>query len=143
VTEAEQATSRSLTPVGAVLGVDVGFSETMRTGAVCRLAWGAQRIDWAIGRFRALHVEREATIAVVAGRDRLEAAAFDGPLRAGFAVVGCYRVAERMLTRRLGAKIGKSGQASALVGKKLNAAANACAAVVLGAATTSRRPCTP
>jgi hypothetical protein len=36
-----------------------------------------------------------------------------------------------MLTRRLGAKIGKPGQASAPVGKALNAAANDCAQIVL------------
>ena len=102
----------------------MGFSEKKRSSAVCRL-------DWAIRRFRALPAEREYTIAAVAGSGRLEAAAFDGPLRTGFDVVGRYRLAERMLTRRLGTKIGKPGQASAPVGKALNAAANACAAVVL------------
>ncbi len=67
----------------------------------------------------------------MAGAGRLEAAAFDGPLRAGLDVVGRYRLAERMLTRRLGRRIGKPGQANAPVGKSLNAAANDCVGVVL------------
>jgi hypothetical protein len=102
-----------------------------RSSAVCRLHWNPRRITWNIRRFRALPAEQEATIAAVAGTGRLQVAAFDGPLRAGFDVIGRYRVAERMLTRRLGARIGKPGQASAPVGKALNAAANDCASIVL------------
>jgi len=116
---------------GAVLGVDVGFSPTRRSSAVCRLDWDPWRITWNIRSFRALPAEQETTIAAVAGTGRLQAAAFDGPLRAGFDIIGRYRVAERMLTRRLGARIGKPGQASAPVGKALNAAANDCAHIVL------------
>jgi hypothetical protein len=50
----------------------------------------------------------------------LTAAAFDGPLRSGLDLIGRYRVAERMLTRRLQPHIGKPGQSSAPVGKLLN-----------------------
>jgi hypothetical protein len=98
---------------------------------VCRLDWNNHQISWTIERFRAVLAEQEATIAAVAGQVPLQAAAFDGPLRAGFDVIGRYRTAERILTRRLGAKIGKPGQASAPIGKKLNAAANHCANIVL------------
>ncbi len=121
----------TLPTVGAVLGVDVGFSPTRRSSAVCRLSWDEHGVGWAIRRFRALPEEREATILAVAGAGRLEAAAFDGPLRTGFDVVGRYRLAERLLTRRLGRRIGKPGQANAPVGKSLNAAANDCVGVVL------------
>ncbi len=69
-------------------------------------------------------------LTAVAGNVLLEAAAFDGPLRKGLDVIGRYRTAERMLTRRLGAKIGKPGQASAPIGKALNAAANTCARII-------------
>ena len=116
---------------GAVLGVDVGFSPNRRSSAVCKLRWNAERIAWSIQRFRALAQEREDTIMRVAGDEPLAAAAFDGPLRRGFDVIGMYRAAERMLTRRLGTLIGKPGQASAPVGKSLNAAANDCAHVVM------------
>ena len=116
---------------GAVLGVDVGFSPTRRSSAVCRLDWNERRIIWTLQRFRAQPHAQEAAILAVAGSGRLEAAALDGPLRSGLDVVGHYRVAERMLTRRLGARIGKPGQSSTPVGKKLNTAANDCAGVVL------------
>ena len=95
--------------MGAVLGVDVGFSPTRRSSAVCRLDWNEHRITWTLQRFRALLEEQEAAILAVAGSGRLEAAVFDGPLRSGFDPIGRYRVAERMLTRRLGARIGKLG----------------------------------
>lgn len=121
----------ALPPMGAVLGVDVGFSTTRRSSAACLLKWGEGQITWTIQRFRAVADEQEAIILAVAGSGRLEAAAFDGPLRSGFDVIGRYRVAERMLTRRLGARIGKPGQSSTPVGKALNAAANDCAGVVL------------
>lgn len=131
MTEPDCGPGHILQQPGAVLGVDVGFSPLRRSSAVCRLDWDPQRITWNIQRFRALPVEQETTITAVAGTGRLQAAAFDGPLRAGFDVIGHYRVAERMLTRRLGAGIGKPGQASAPVGKALNAAANDCASIVL------------
>jgi hypothetical protein len=46
-------------------------------------------------------------------------------------MIGRYRTAERMLTRRLQPFIGKPGQASTPVGKTLNENANLCARVVL------------
>lgn len=76
-------------------------------------------------------IERETTIVDVAGGRLLHAVALDGPLRAGFQVIGRYRTAERMLTRRLRPRIGKPGQSSAPVGIKLNAAANDSASVAL------------
>lgn len=116
-----------LRPTGSVLGVDVGFSPQRATSAVCRLDWDKERVTWSIARFRYDERERETVIAELGGKTRLEAAAFDGPLRRGFDVIGRYRTAERMLTSRLLAKIGKPGQANAPVGKRLNAAANLCA----------------
>lgn len=121
----------TLPPTGAVLGIDVGFSAKARSSAVCCLAWDAERLGWTIRRFRAISPERETTIVAVAGSDELQAAAFDGPLRAGFEVIGRYRVADRLLTRRLGPQIGKPGQSSTPAGMRLNAAANDCANVVL------------
>jgi hypothetical protein len=116
---------------GAVLGVDVGFSPTRRSSAACRLDWDSREIAWTIKRFRALPGDRRDTIFEVAGNVTLEVAAFDGPLRSGLDVIGSYRTAERMLTKRLSSQIGKPGQASAPVGKALNAAANECVQAVL------------
>jgi hypothetical protein len=116
---------------GAVLGIDVGFSKTRRSSAVCRLDWDSNHIRWTMQRFRALPAEQESSIATLAGSIPLEAAAFDGPLRTGLDIIGSYRVADRMLTRRVGSRIGKPGQTNAPVGKELNAAANNLAKLVL------------
>ena len=77
-------------------------------------------------RFRAIEPERERVIAQVAGIRPIVAAAFDGPFRRGFDIIGRYRTAERMLTRRLRPLIGKPGQSSAPIGKLLNQHANEC-----------------
>jgi hypothetical protein len=120
-----------LPPTGSVLGVDVGYSQTRRSSAVCRLDWDDCRITWTLRRFRAFPAEQRETIVLVAGQKGLEAAAFDGPLKSGLELINEYRLAERMLTKRLQSKIGKPGQASAPVGRALNAAANSCAKIVL------------
>jgi hypothetical protein len=114
-----------------VLGVDVGYSPTRASSAACRLDWDQQEVRWTLQRFRAVPEEQHRVLTGVAGTGRLQAAAFDGPLRTGLDVIGRYRTAERMLTRRLQPRIGKPGQSSAPVGKALNAAANDCARIVL------------
>lgn len=115
---------------GAVLGVDVGFSPTQRSSAVCLLSWTETELEWSIKRFRYREAEWKAALTELGTRTPLHAAAFDGPLRSGFDVIGRYRTAERVLTRGLGRVIGKPGQSSAPVGKSLNAAANTLALFV-------------
>ena len=102
-----------------------------RSSAVCRLDWTECEIVWTNARFRAVEPERTDTIAGVAGTAPLCAAAFDGPLRTGLDIIGRYRTADRMLTRRLGRLIGKPGQPSTPVGRLLNLHANLCVAAVL------------
>lgn len=58
--------------------------------------------------------------------------AFDGPLRADLETIDHYRLAEQMLTRQFQPRIGKPGQSSSPVGRKLNDHANQCAKVILG-----------
>jgi Protein of unknown function (DUF429) len=116
---------------GSVLGIDVGCSPASKTSAVCRLEWDETTISWTIQRFRAAEPERTETIFRVAGSALLSAAAFDGPIRRGLDIIGRYRAAERLLTRRFQPLIGKPGQSSAPVGRLLNAHANACAEAVL------------
>src|SRR5258708_5515299 len=115
---------------GSVLGVDIGYSSTRRSSAVCRLDWTEASVTWTIRRFRAVTREQEEVLMAVAGDVVLQTAAFDGPLRTGLDVIRRYRSAERMLTRGLNSKIGKPGQACAPVGQQLNAAANICAKIV-------------
>jgi hypothetical protein len=111
---------------GSVVGVDVGCSPSRRSSAICRLDWLNSTISWQIRRFKAAEPERERVIAEIAGGRQITAAAFDGPIRRDFDIIGRYRTAERMLTRRLQPLIGKPGQSSAPVGKLLNQHANEC-----------------
>jgi hypothetical protein len=91
-----------------------------RSSAVCRLDWTGRELSWIIERFRAVEPERTEAIRRVAGTSPLAAAAFGGPLRRGLDTIGRYRMAERMLTRRLRPFAGEPGQASAPVGWLLN-----------------------
>lgn len=111
---------------GMVVGVDIGCSPKRRSSAIGALSWTDSEIYWRCERFRALEPEREQTIAGFVGGHSILSAAFDGPLRRGFDVIGRYRVAERMLTRRIQPLIGKPGQSNSPVGIKLNIHANAC-----------------
>lgn len=111
---------------GSVIGIDVGCSATRRSSAICRLDWSAATISWEILRFRAVEPERGSAIASLAGGRQILAAAFDGPLRRGLDIIGRYRTAERLLTRRLRPLIGKPGQSSTPIGILLNRHANEC-----------------
>lgn len=121
-----------LPPTGSVLGIDVGCSPTRRSSAACRLDWNEHSISWRVVRFRAIEPERTTAIADVIGDSDILCAAFDGPLRGDLAVIGRYRTAERLLTRRFQPFIGKPGQASAPIGRLLNEHANACARAAMG-----------
>ena len=111
---------------GSVIGIDVGCSSTRRSSALCLLKWSGDAISWKISRFRALEPERAYEIARAVAGCHVISAAIDGPLRRNFDVIGHYRAAERMLTRRLRPLIGKPGQSSTPVGRQLNRHANEC-----------------
>ncbi len=116
---------------GDVLGVDIGFSPVRQSGAVCRLSWSMRRVAWQFGRFRYIAEERSRVIAQTAAGRPLLAAAFDGPLRGDLAIINRYRMADRMLTRRLQPLAGKPGPANSPQGRLLNQATNEAARVVL------------
>jgi hypothetical protein len=118
-------------PAGSVLGIDVGYSPKRRSSAVCRLAWTESRTAWSLDRFRFNASDLTRAIVAVAGGQRVLAAGVDGPLAPGFQPIDHYRNAERLLTRRLGARIGKPGASNAPSGRLLNQAANACVRAVL------------
>jgi hypothetical protein len=119
---------------GAVVGIDIGFSITRRSSAICLLAWDRHTIEWQIDRFRALPAERDQAISrATADRDVL-AVAVDGPVRSGLDLIKCYRTAERMLTNALCVKIGKPGQSNSPMGLRLNEATNACLNAIIAVA---------
>ena len=116
--------------LGSVLGVDIGFSETARSSAACRLDWTSTAVSLSIERFRAIEPERSQVLRRIADRPLL-AAAFDGPMRSDLEVIGHYRIAEQLLTRKLWRFIGKPGQSGAPVGRRLNSHTNDCAKIAL------------
>jgi hypothetical protein len=120
-----------MAPEGAVIGIDVGCSPTRRSSAIGLLRWTKTTVSLSIERFRAVEPERGAVISSMIGGHEIEAAAVDGSMRRGFDIIGRYRTAERMLTRRLWPLIGKPGQSSTPVGKLLNHHANKCVRHVL------------
>ncbi len=123
---------------GSVLGIDIGWSQTSRTSAVCRLSWDDRHVLWKTDRFRATTPERH-TISRVAGENALRAVAIDGPLRQSFDSIGRYRSAERLLSRGvLRKRIGKPGQSSSPNGRKLNTEANKTAEFVRRRCRVSR-----
>ena len=109
---------------GSVLGVDVGWSTERKSSAVCRLAWDEHKVDWQTRRYRAYDEEREQAIRWTAGDGMQLAVAIDGPLQPGFSKIGCYRSAERLLSRGELRRVGKPGQANSPNGVKLNEQAN-------------------
>ena len=115
---------KKMSPEGSVLGVDVGWSTERKSSAVCCLAWDEQRVNWEMCRFQANDEEREQAIRRTARGLSLLAVAIDGPLRPGFSKIGCYRSAERLLSRGKLLRVGKPGQSNSPNGEKLNEQAN-------------------
>lgn len=109
---------------GSVLGIDVGWSQKQPSSAVCRLDWDEAVVRWTVRRYRATPEDRREAFLSVGGNFRLLAVAIDGPLRRDLKIIGRYRKAEEVLTRRFQKHIGKPGQSSSPNGKKLNEQAN-------------------
>ncbi len=123
---------------GFVVGLDVGYSPTARTSAICGLGWSKREVSWVFRRFP--YRERDCVEAIqsVVGNKRVDAVALDGPLRRGFDPIEIYRAAERSLTvRSIRERIGKPGQASSGNGKRLNLATNFYASLLRRSATIS------
>ena len=119
-------------PSGMVAGVDVGFSTTRRSSAICKMWWDVDNVNWSIRRYRAIPSEREAVFRELLGGAELCAIALDGPLRSGLDQINAYRTAERVLTSdSIRRKIGKPGQSNSPVGKRLNQETNLCAELAL------------
>ena len=121
---------RKMSSAGSALGVDVGWSTERKSSAVCCLTWDEQGVYWRMCRFRAHDEEREQAIKRTAGGRSLLAVAIDGPLRPGFSKIGCYRSAERLLSRGKLLRVGKPGQSNSPNGEKLNEQANLTARFV-------------
>jgi predicted RNase H-like nuclease len=120
---------KSLPTTGAVLGIDVGWSETRRSSAACTMSWNDASIEVSLCRFTAQESDvRTSLTDLLVGRCLV--AAIDGPLARGLPVLRRYRIAESMLTRAFWRTIGKPGQSSSPNGIKLNTTANKTAEIL-------------
>ena len=115
---------------GAVLGIDVGWSETRRSSAACILSWDDEAIEFFLCRFTAQEWDVRTSLTSLLNDRHCLVAAIDGPLARGLPVVRRYRLAESMLTRAFHATIGKPGQSSSPNGIELNTTANKTAEIL-------------
>jgi hypothetical protein len=74
----------SLPVTGAVVGLDVGYSETKASTGLCALSWNGAAVTWVCVNARTDDAHRKATLMSVAPLDqRVLAAGVDGPLVPG------------------------------------------------------------
>ncbi|MCI0627634.1 MAG: HD domain-containing protein [Acidobacteria bacterium] len=116
---------------GAVLGVDVGWSEHQRSSAACLLRWSRAHLELRCKLFTAQPDDLRKGLSEILAGSNVLAAAIDGPIRGQLDEIGIYRSAERTVTRQLAKHIGKPGQSSSANGRKLNHAANSVASLLL------------
>ncbi len=116
---------------GAVVGVDVGWSEKKKTTGVCLLRWDARSVTLECKRTGTDPVQRRKDLRDLVKDGKVLAFAVDGPIRKGLDEIGVYRDAEQMLTRKFQERIGKPGQSSSGNGRKLNRAASEVAKSVV------------
>jgi hypothetical protein len=119
--------------IGVVLGVDVGWAAEKKTTGACVLEWTSNQVTVTPVHLATSELEGAKGLTSLTGRRPILAAAIDGPVRGTLDEIGVYRDAEMMLTRGLAERIGKPGQSSSGNGKKLNAAANQIARLVVNA----------
>ena len=110
-----------LSPNGAVLGIDVGYSVTRRTTCFCLLRWTPDSATATFALAAASPSARREVLQSFLGSDRsLAAVAIDGPLAPALRTVTRYRAAEALLSKGCLQQRGKPGQTSSPVGQRLH-----------------------
>lgn len=116
---------------GAVLGIDVGYSDAGRTTGLCALTWDEDALTWqAAVTGTGDDVRTEVLRQLLEKVDHVMAVAIDGPLRPGLVCVRQYRCAESLLARGMFQRRGKPGASHFGVGWDLHCAATAIAKLV-------------
>lgn len=117
--------------VGAVLGIDVGFSARGRTTCISLLEWDDGAAAFRSRLTGSSEAERVRAMGELVGKRAIAGIALDGPLTRGLLLVRHYRSAEAILSRGLLQKRGKPGQTSAPTGQQLHAHATQLANLAL------------
>jgi predicted RNase H-like nuclease len=110
-----------LPPTGAVLGIDVGWSNRRKSTCLCLLRW--DRNGWRHPQFVALGTDRAARTAALldlVGDASILSVAIDGPLIRGLTKTTEYRPAEALLSRGLFQRRGKPGPTNSPSGQGLH-----------------------
>src|SRR2546425_1176178 len=117
---------------GAVLGVDVGYSEREETTGFCLIYWDDHSVNWNFENATKYDKNRpEALLRVLDNRKRVLAVAIDGPLRRDLRIEYSYRACEALLSRGDFNKRGRPGQCSSGSGKDLHNEATTLAKFIL------------
>lgn len=110
-----------LPDTGAVLGIDVGYSERRATTCLCLLEWTDDLVRLSFKKVGTdLRARTKAIESLFPEPRYLAAVAIDGPLTRGLRRVKHYRCADALLSRGVFQKRGKPGQTSSPVGQKLH-----------------------
>lgn len=129
---------------GAVLGIDVGYSERRPTTCFCLLQWADDLVHLVFKPVGTDPRERvRALDEIFPSPQHLAAVAIDGPLTRGLRVVSHYRAADALLSRGVFQKRGKPGQTSSPVGQNLHQHATQLAELVLKAEARGRLSLAP
>jgi hypothetical protein len=117
---------------GAVLGIDVGYSQTGHTTGLCALTWDEDALTWQAAVTATAGDVRAAALRQLTEKvDHVVAVAIDGPIRPGLECVRQYRCAESLLARGTFQRRGKPGACHHGVGWDLHCAATSVAKLVL------------
>jgi len=117
---------------GAVLGIDVGYSERRPTTCLCLLEWADDLVQLSFKKVGTDPTSRtNALCGLFANPKRLAAVAVDGPLTRGLRLVTHYRIADALFSRGVFQKQGKPGQTSSPVGQRLHDHATRLAELVV------------
>jgi hypothetical protein len=115
---------------GRVIGI--GYATHRKTTGLCLMSWNESSVE---ATFRNIPFEykpqRDAIYELVGDGRNVCCAALDAPIRGSLDIIGEYRDAEMILTRKIKGYIGKPAQASSGNGVKLNQSANAFAELLL------------
>lgn len=117
--------------IGAVLGIDVGYSPKKPTTCFCLLEWNRSTAKFQFRVTTADTNHRRRAIVDLVGAKQLCSVALDGPLTQELRTVSHYRAAEAILSRGVLQKRGKPGPTSSPVGRQLHKHATKLAKLAL------------
>lgn len=119
-----------ITGCGAVLGVDIGWSQRQPTTGLCLIKWSKGEVEFSFSRASADEAERIRKLNELVKGERLLAVGIDGSLIPGLRLTNRYRSAEALLSRGKFRHRGKPAPTSSKLGQLLHQEATRLARLV-------------